>query len=147
MTRDGYAVRESSPDWKMHEMAEQFRVVSSARRQMAQTIVLIQPAPPGGHHAAESRAVADGSPHRVSCTDQAPAAERSPTPFDDIFASVSTPIGSAGAGRVIDAPPSRFMVRESKVIRPHRTTKRNYDYFEELNVALAEKRRGQRSPE
>jgi hypothetical protein len=32
------------------------------------------------------------------------------------------------------------MMRVASVDRPHRATKRNYDYFEELNAALADLR-------
>lgn len=35
------------------------------------------------------------------------------------------------------APPSRYMVRVAPVGKPHRATKRKYDYFETLNVLLA----------
>jgi hypothetical protein len=34
-------------------------------------------------------------------------------------------------------PPSRFMVRVARVSKPHRVTKRDYNYFEELNATLA----------
>jgi hypothetical protein len=61
------------------------------------------------------------------------------SPFDELFASVTAPFGSAETGRSIDAPPSRFMVRVAAVEQPHRTTKRDYDYFKELNAALAER--------
>ncbi len=36
-------------------------------------------------------------------------------------------------------PSSRFMLRVAPVTEPHRRTKRNYDYFTELDAALSEK--------
>ena len=61
------------------------------------------------------------------------------SPFDELFTVISAPFGSEATGRAIEAPPSRFMVRVATLKRPHRPTKRNYDYFEELNAALAER--------
>ena len=58
-------------------------------------------------------------------------------PFDEFIAAVTDPEAThlAPAGPL--PPPSRFMVRVSPVGQPHRTTKRNYDYFAELNARLA----------
>jgi hypothetical protein len=64
-------------------------------------------------------------------TTQAPAG-----PFDGIISAVATP--STRRPPVGPLPPrSRFMMRVARVDRPHRATKRDYDYFEELNAALA----------
>ncbi|MGH9205948.1 MAG: hypothetical protein ACRD1G_05235 [Acidimicrobiales bacterium] len=41
-----------------------------------------------------------------------------------------------GPRRPVVPPPSRFMVRVSPTARPHRATKRNYDYFDDLTAAL-----------
>jgi hypothetical protein len=63
---------------------------------------------------------------------------RAPTgPFDDFIAAVST--SPARRPRPVGPlpPRSRFMMRVASVDRPHRATKRNYDYFEELKAALA----------
>ena len=63
---------------------------------------------------------------------------RAPTnPFDDFIAAVST--SPTGRPRPVGPlpPRSRFMMRVATVDRPHRSTKRNYDYFEELKAALA----------
>ena len=63
-------------------------------------------------------------------------ADGAPGPFDDFIAAVtntpSTPVAPPPL-----PPPSRFMVRVAPVRKPHRSTKRNYDYFEELNASLA----------
>ena len=72
-------------------------------------------------------------PFRVfySPTTQAPA-----SPFDDLLAAVAHPKGRRPV-RVGPLPPrSRFMMRVAPVDRPHRATKRNYDYFQELKAAL-----------
>jgi hypothetical protein len=59
------------------------------------------------------------------------------SPFDELFAAVSALSAATTVSRVIEAPASRFMVRVAKVNKPHRATKRQYDYFEDLNTALA----------
>jgi len=60
--------------------------------------------------------------------------------FDELFEVVSQP----AQRKVLDPnrplpPLSRFKVRVAPVSKPSRPTKRNYDYFEELNAALAER--------
>jgi hypothetical protein len=64
-----------------------------------------------------------------------PEAEEPSTPFDDLVTAVST---SRRAKKLVGPlpPPRRFMVRVAAVSKPHRSTKRNYDYFEELNASL-----------
>lgn len=58
------------------------------------------------------------------------------SPFDDLIAAVT----SARTARLATQPTSpRFMVRVADVGRPHRSTKRSYDYFSELNTLLAER--------
>ena len=65
-----------------------------------------------------------------------PVTSAEPTgPFDDFIAAVSETGPPAPMAPL--PPPSRFMVRVSTVRQPHRATKRNYDYFEELNAKLA----------
>src|ERR1700676_1115578 len=59
-------------------------------------------------------------------------------PFDDIIAAVASPRGGRARPRGPLPPPSRFMMRVAPVDRPHRATKRNYDYFGELNAALSQ---------
>jgi hypothetical protein len=67
----------------------------------------------------------------------APSMRAPSGPFDDFITAVST--SAAGRPRPVGPlpPRSRFMMRVSSVDRPHRATKRNYDYFEELKAALA----------
>ncbi len=64
------------------------------------------------------------------------------SPLEDVIAAVTAP-QEAMAG--VEPSSSRFMVRVAKVDRPHRPTKRNYDYFAELDAALAAGRDGQPS--
>jgi len=66
------------------------------------------------------------------------AAHRPPSIFDDLIAAVTGT--SAPAEPVVRPPRSRYMVRVARVGRPHRPTRRNYDYFEELNAKLAAQR-------
>ena len=63
------------------------------------------------------------------------AAEQLSSPFDDLITAVST---SRRARKLLGPlpPARRFMVRVAPVSRPHRSTKRDYDYFEELNASL-----------
>jgi hypothetical protein len=60
-----------------------------------------------------------------------------PGPFDEFITALTdaAPAPPINAGPL--PPPSRFMVRVAPVGQPHRATKRNYDYFEELNARLA----------
>lgn len=62
---------------------------------------------------------------------------RVPGPFDTLFAAVTSgnPRKSPPAGPL--PPQSRYMVRVARVKGPHRGTKRNYNYFEELERRLA----------
>ncbi len=64
--------------------------------------------------------------------------------FAELIATLSAEQKKRDEPRHYAAPPSRFMVREVKVGRAHRSTKRNYDYFEDLNAAL-ERQRSERS--
>jgi len=58
------------------------------------------------------------------------------SPFDDLITAVARqPTRGPSAGPL--PPPARFRVRVAEVGRPHRATKRNYDYFEELNSEIA----------
>jgi hypothetical protein len=63
------------------------------------------------------------------------ATEQPSTSFDDLVTAVST---SRRARKLLGPlpPARRFMVRVAPVSKPHRSTKRNYDYFEELNASL-----------
>jgi hypothetical protein len=58
-------------------------------------------------------------------------------PFDAFIAAVSDSTATPPVPMAPLPPPSRFMVRVAQVAPPHRATKRNYDYFEELNIRLA----------
>ncbi len=62
-------------------------------------------------------------------TDGAP----SPGVFDDL---VQTLNGAAVPARPLPSA-DRFRVRVARVAKPHRATKRDYNYFEELDAALA----------
>ncbi len=56
-------------------------------------------------------------------------------PFDELVDAVRCVNRSARARTL--PPAERFMVRVAAVQKPHRATKRNYDYFEELDAVLA----------
>ena len=60
-----------------------------------------------------------------------------PGPFDEFIAALTDAPTGPLAPMAPLPPPARFMVRVAPVGQPHRTTKRNYDYFEELNAKLA----------
>jgi|GEM_PF-7040050 len=64
---------------------------------------------------------------------------RAPSIFDDLIASVTSTSPTTVEPTVVP-PRSRFMVRVAQVGRPHRQTRRNYDYFVELNAKLAAQR-------
>ena len=58
-------------------------------------------------------------------------------PFDEFIAALNNAPAGAPAPMTPLPPPGRFMVRVAPVGQPHRATKRNYDYFKELNARLA----------
>jgi hypothetical protein len=60
-------------------------------------------------------------------------------PFESVIAAVSGSSSSASEVPAHLPDSSRFMVRVAQVEEPHRKTKRNYDYFQDLNEALAAK--------
>ena len=60
-------------------------------------------------------------------------------PFSDLIEVVSSDQSLALQQAAFHLPTSRFMVRVATVPQPHRATKRNYNYFEALNAALAAK--------
>jgi len=64
-----------------------------------------------------------------------PEVGRPVTLFDDLVSSVTSALTDVPRLPVVP-PPSRFMVRVARTARPHRATKRNYDYFDELTAAL-----------
>jgi len=66
-------------------------------------------------------------------------ARRASSIFDDLIDAVTSSSAEA-AEPLILGPRSRYMVRVAKVGKPHRPTRRNYDYFEELNAMLAAQR-------
>jgi hypothetical protein len=76
----------------------------------------------------------------------APRADLPLGPFDDLIASVSAPVRPVELDASKLPPPSRFMVRASRLDRPHRPTKRNYNYFEKLKADLAELDNDELSP-
>jgi hypothetical protein len=62
-------------------------------------------------------------------------------PFDELFEVVSKPNQDTLQPDRPLPPLNRFRVRVAPVAKSPRPTKRNYDYFEELNAALAERAR------
>jgi len=60
-------------------------------------------------------------------------------PLDDFIAAISRPGGVLLFGSGVQPPASRFMVRAAAAAAPTRPTKRNYNYFEELDAAIAER--------
>jgi hypothetical protein len=60
-----------------------------------------------------------------------------PGPFDEFITALTLAPTDPPEPMPPLPPPSRFMVRVAPVGQPHRTTKRDYDYFEELNAKLA----------
>lgn len=75
---------------------------------------------------------------------QAPSVPgRSASLFDEVVAAIAQRPGEVPRG--VLPPASRFMVRVARVGEPTRPTKRNYNYFEELNAALAARQPGSQS--
>ena len=83
------------------------------------------------------------APHPNPLAEFVSTINQDPTsPFDELIAAVSVSPPSRPRRSGPPPPPERFRVRVAPVRPPHRATKRNYDYFEELNAALDEQRRG-----
>jgi hypothetical protein len=94
-------------------LAQRLQIHADRRRQMTELI-------------AEVRAGVEG------------AAVRDPiAPFEALVSSVTATPPESAPWPVVQPPPSRFMVRVAPTGRPHRPTRRNYNYFDELNAALA----------
>lgn len=69
------------------------------------------------------------------------------SPFDEVLAAISESSAQRARRSGPLPPPERFRVRVTSVGQPHRATKRNYDYFDELNMAIRAKAKGQRESE
>lgn len=69
------------------------------------------------------------------------ATQCSPGPFDEMIGAISQTTRTGGRSGPLPSP-RRFMVRVARLERTGRATKRNYDYFEELDARLADLSRG-----
>jgi hypothetical protein len=87
---------------------------------------------PGGPEIARGPTLANPLDELISAIYQPPASL-----FDEVIATVSESTTQRARRLGPPPPPERFRVRVADVGRPHRTTKRNYDYFEELNASIA----------
>ena len=133
-------MKDGSAEWQMNKVAKRFRSASAERRLLVRTA-----------DGALPRLVAlatNAEPPNVSSLDEFIRSmdlfqSGSPSPFDELLASVG---GGPGDRPKFLPPPARFMVRTARVSRPHRPTKRSYDYFEDLNAALAARRSSTDSP-
>jgi len=125
---DSSPVKVRSAEHQMSSVAERFRSYSARQIQIAATIGDRR----SGFQASEPMpAVAIPFEDLVTAR-----AGPGLSPFEDVIAAVT----SLRATRPEVEPTSpRFMVRVADVGRPHRSTKRDYDYFAELNAALAER--------
>ncbi len=66
----------------------------------------------------------------------APASVFSTGPFDDLLVALTAPPKKAAVPTGPLPPAERFRVRVARVTKSDRSTKRNYDYFEELEASL-----------
>jgi hypothetical protein len=134
-------MRELSADDRMDALADLIRSAAGARLQAVAT---------SGERSAEYRSaravtVTPVDAHSSVATlekrpdpVEVPAVEQTSSPFDSVFEAVSGAV-TWKPDRPLP-PASRFMLPVATVGRPHRSTKRNYDYFEDLNRALAARR-------
>jgi len=118
-----------SAEWHLHRLIAEVRNYTDRQRHLVGALSHGSTAQSGSVRAGIV-GTNDGSRHATALS------VREPDPFADLFAAISNsrPFSLDGAATL--PPSSRFMVRVAKVGKPHRTTKRNYDYFGELNVAL-----------
>jgi hypothetical protein len=112
----------ASLEGRIYGAVEQFRACSARRRQIVATM--------GNSAPKADRKVPVASFESLMADVAGPARSA----LEDVIAAVTAP-QDALAGVEPNSP--RFMVRVANVDRPHRPTKRNYDYFKELDAALA----------
>ena len=114
------AMPTSNPEHRLLTIAEHIRSYSAAEGRLT-------------HEMAQQSEISHEASRRTPPSPPHVAASA----FDEMISAVAfvhtTPLHERGTL----APPSRYMVRVARVEKPHRTTKRNYDYFEMLNAALA----------
>jgi hypothetical protein len=94
----------------------------------------VRPLPQQVSESAEAKD-AQSPPHPLDDFISSISAKRAFSPFEDVIAAVSGP-SSVKRRFGPPPPPERFRVRVAPVGRPHRATKRNYDYFEELTASI-----------
>jgi hypothetical protein len=131
--RDMFPVKLGSVELRMNSVADRFRACSERQRQI---VALMKDWRTGSP-------VLESGPSSTSQFEDLHKAVARPalSPFDDLIAAV-TAVETAQLQVQPNSP--RFMVRVVDVGRPHRSTKRNYDYFEELDATLAERSFGRR---
>jgi hypothetical protein len=120
----------TSPELQMHKVISLVHMASDRWRESVEAFGLLhsRPEPPPSF--------VEVPPLQTPLRHVA-AAQPAPTFFDEVVAAVSN--GSLEMARERGAlpPQSRFRVRTVPVGRPHRATKRDYDYFGELNARIA----------
>lgn len=127
----GPPMASASLERRIDGVAEQFRACSTRRRELVATMGDFAPEP--------DRQIPVVSIETLMAEVAGPAR----SPLEDVIAAVTAP--QVALGRVQPNSP-RFMVRVARIDRPHRPTKRNYDYFAELDAALAAILESRRDP-
>jgi hypothetical protein len=137
-----------SVDLAVQSVAAKFSTSARDRRSMIGSLHSRQKV--SSARATHTQAVIETTSEVEGASVEAPAAvatgdDRHADPFNDVVAAV-TGASITRLDRSVPLPPSgRFRVRVARVGKPHRPTKRNYDYFDDLNAALAARREAEQS--
>jgi hypothetical protein len=117
------------PERQMDNVTSLVRLASDRHRELLEAL--------GRLRSSHGSRLSVDAPHGEMPFSDVTLAQPAPSLFDELVAAVST--GSLDLAKHPGAlpPRSRFRVRMVPVGRPHRATKRNYDYFEELNARIA----------
>lgn len=119
----------TSPERQLNRLISLVRMASDRQRELVEAIGRLQSSSPPPFSV-------EVPPLELPVS-EVTKTQPAPSLFDELVTAVSN--GSLEVVRQRGAlpPPARFRVRTVPVGRPHRATKRNYDYFEELNARIA----------
>ncbi len=119
----------TSPEWQMNKVISLVRVASERQRELAEEFGRLRSSP-------EPQLPVDAPLVEIPTRDVV-AVQPAPSLFDELVIAVSNGSLDLAKQRGALPPRSRFRVRMVPVGRPHRATKRDYDYFEELNTRIS----------
>lgn len=119
-----------TPDWHFGRLSDQFRRYSAHQHDLVRTL--------SDQRQGSARSSDGGTSVSLGCGGETLAASGARGgPFAELFEAIGMTRPTDPIQPELLPARARFMVRVAPVGRPHRQTKRNYDYFADLNAALA----------